>query len=916
MRSKLILGRVCTFVIVNLMVGVVWADPRPPLPPIPALFNAQFDRPNDTEGAFAAEGVQWVESWSGSALQLDSGFIGWAGTSRMFLRQRIVSPTQGTVRFWFRPPAATPLAESTLLECATWAGGRAYPWFSIKTSTAGIGVVAGGQIIMGAPTDWDPSAWHFIVFTYSATNGSALYLDGEPVAQGPSLAPPSIPTGANFGICFGSADGSSPAQGTYDELTTENYVQSADQVAHHYSWTAPIAALGPITPAEIAARAEMRAEALAVRQQQLRMQALRPMPMDDPQPIDCTSGPLHLTNFVQVASNVFQMTIAGGAPNTSYDVFRTISLNGPYLTNSQWGWVGRGLQCDTITDTNAIMDKGFYVAAVTNDSNGNGYSDAYEALVKTNTTVTISFPTNGATFAAPTNITVTATINNYAANSPVTIYVNQQALSTQVGYSGTVQCSVNWNADCPGNYDIFATVFDGVFTATSSVAHVTVTLPELASLKCWLKADSLSLSNRATVTNWLDSSGSGNNATTPLASAPMLLTNQVNGLPAIAFDGTNDYLTLPNCLSGATVVEAFVVLRPANATLSGPLWMFSTLSQYTSYNTNGINDSFGRQDVLSFATSIPALSSFHVYNVSASSNLWRACVNGATFVSTDDPGFGFNTAPTLGRCMTGSTWSYGKPTIAEILIFTKALTDLERTAVGRYLTAKYALAISPASAITNLRCDAPTPSDIRLTWNAVSNATAFCISRAIGSQPPTILATVPTNTLTYTDPISSSEAIIYQVATLSYAGSGNATLSTPIVTPTSPSAGSAFWVNTAISMPMSQQGGNPLNRIEVYRDTRLISTQNAPGPMGLPNYGITLSSDTPTRWDISIKAIDTSGNYRWSPTRTVFAVESPDSAGDGVPDSQDAFPWDPLRWQAPTGNPGDTNAPIITITEP
>jgi hypothetical protein len=55
--------------------------------------------------------------------------------------------------------------ESSLLECATWAGGRAYPWFSIKTSTAGIGVVAGGQVIMGAPATLDPSAWHFIVFS-------------------------------------------------------------------------------------------------------------------------------------------------------------------------------------------------------------------------------------------------------------------------------------------------------------------------------------------------------------------------------------------------------------------------------------------------------------------------------------------------------------------------------------------------------------------------------------------------------------------------------------------------------------------------------------------------------------------------------------------------------------------------------
>jgi alpha-tubulin suppressor-like RCC1 family protein len=41
-----------------------------------------------------------------------------------------------------------------------------------------------------------------------------------------------------------------------------------------------------------------------------------------------------------------------------------------------------------------------------------------------------------------------------------------------------------------------------------------------------------------------------------------------------------------------------------------------------------------------------------------------------------------------------------------------------------------------------------------------------------------------------------------------------------------------------------------------------------------------------------------------------------DTDGDGVADATDAFPLDPTRWQAPTGTPGDTTPPIITLLEP
>jgi hypothetical protein len=41
-----------------------------------------------------------------------------------------------------------------------------------------------------------------------------------------------------------------------------------------------------------------------------------------------------------------------------------------------------------------------------------------------------------------------------------------------------------------------------------------------------------------------------------------------------------------------------------------------------------------------------------------------------------------------------------------------------------------------------------------------------------------------------------------------------------------------------------------------------------------------------------------------------------DTDGDSHNDSADAFPLDPTRWNAPSGSPGDTTSPVITLTKP
>jgi hypothetical protein len=72
----------------------------------------------------------------------------------------------------------------------------------------------------------------------------------------------------------------------------------------------------------------------------------------------------------------------------------------------------------------------------------------------------------------------------------------------------------------------------------------------------------------ANVTQWTDMSGNGVNGIQAVSgSRPTPVTNTINGLPAIQFNGSNQNLNLPSGLSDFTSgASAFVVLKPAAVT--------------------------------------------------------------------------------------------------------------------------------------------------------------------------------------------------------------------------------------------------------------------------------------------------------------------------------------------------------------
>lgn len=90
---------------------------------------------------------------------------------------------------------------------------------------------------------------------------------------------------------------------------------------------------------------------------------------------------------------------------------------------------------------------------------------------------------------------------------------------------------------------------------------------DVAGLKFWLKADSLSLNDGDAVASWTDSSGSGNTATQgTAASKPTYKASIINSLPVVRFDGSNDFLTVTrNSGLEPVAVTLFALVRASSS---------------------------------------------------------------------------------------------------------------------------------------------------------------------------------------------------------------------------------------------------------------------------------------------------------------------------------------------------------------
>jgi hypothetical protein len=879
------------------------------------LFQERFDTTNQFFNTpTVATATKQVDSWSGYAENISSGAaVVWTSTKQ----PNPYVTAQGTIRFWVAPnwssgqrTAKTP---GTLAEICSWIGNATYPQLSIQVTPDGsaVGVSENGQVVLGARINWTNSIWHQVAVTYGA-DASILYLDGQAVSKGAGFE--ITTTKGSTGICLGSDEtGKNQADAAYDEFTTLYYPATPADITRLYLFAASTAALGPVTAAEIAAKQALRAQNLAARKTTSLMSAqlgAQPMGLSYS---DLTTGTFRLiqtafyfTNSTSI-SNISQVTIAGSQTNLSYDVFRTRALLSS-ITNCQWVWVGRGQPGQTLNFTNEPMDMAFYIGATTNDTDGDGITDAYETLV-THTSptqppgVAITTPTNSTSIVAPASLSISITASNYITPFNITVFVNGQSLGSQQSYYATVGYSLTELG--VGNYAISASLIDAAGQhATSSIVNVAITLPELSSLKCWLKGDSIISTNGYGVFTWLDSSGNSNNGVAFAGTAPIYKTNQVNALPALAFGGSN-FMQLPSILTSQG--EAFVVIKPLTGTNS-PLWNQAA----SDYNTNVVIDAFGSSTAYAVGLA-PELNGYHIYDVSANTGSWIARLNGRVVFSSPTNTVNFGTNFNLGMCVQGSITNYGTMSVAEILLFTNTLAEIERIAVGRYLNNKYFLITN--SPVVAINCQGVDPQHTLVTWTA-TNATELNLSRITPDGTTTLLDTNSQATA-FNDLFTSFDVVTYSITARNYVSTTTATVQTPLMLFTSPVNGATYYTGQGMTVSLTPYSAGIPGFGSSFTPAQV--TMYANGAAYFTNmtapWGFSTTNWIPMHWNLSALTYDSSSNSRFTAVFGVNTIEPIDSDGDGVPDYLDPFPYDPTRWTNSTQT-NSTSAPGIIITEP
>ncbi len=219
----------------------------------------------------------------------------------------------------------------------------------------------------------------------------------------------------------------------------------------------------------------------------------------------------------------------------------------------------------------------------------------------------------------------------------------------------------------------------------SDVTTVTLTSSDdfspasLAGLQLWLRADAGITPNGGFVDLWQDQSGNGNDAAQATGyQSPALVTDAPSGMPALRFDGANDFLSLRTRIANAQT--AFLVLRNSDAsgyrTPLGDPNAFPYLSGY------------GRQ--IWYPGNLASVLTGQTW-------LNGAPVDGTQAVYPDVTQplavlTSIATAPAVPASQLGS--GYGgylwQGDIAEVVLFDHALTGPERHQVEEYLMRKYA----------------------------------------------------------------------------------------------------------------------------------------------------------------------------------------------------------------------------------
>lgn len=251
----------------------------------------------------------------------------------------------------------------------------------------------------------------------------------------------------------------------------------------------------------------------------------------------------------------------------------------------------------------------------------------------------------------------------------------------------------------PTNTPLPTATKTAVPTATSTPTTVP---PPATGLQTWYKADQGVTSSGGFVSSWADASGHNNSATqSTSANQPSLVASSLNGLPVIHFNGSSTQLALTRPISA----DFTIVVEFRSSQISGSSTQWYNGAGLVDGEVAGVANDFGlslNQGHIFGGTGNPdntasSASASYADNVAHTAVFKRVAATGALSLYVDGQLAGTATGGTqqltspprlvLGSLQTNINYYSGD--IAEVLIYSQALSDADRQTVENYLRNKW-----------------------------------------------------------------------------------------------------------------------------------------------------------------------------------------------------------------------------------
>lgn len=228
----------------------------------------------------------------------------------------------------------------------------------------------------------------------------------------------------------------------------------------------------------------------------------------------------------------------------------------------------------------------------------------------------------------------------------------------------------------------------------------------LAALKLWLKADSFTdLSDGATLTTWFDNTDNGYTCTQ--SGSPQYVENFSNDFPAVEFDGSNYFEYNASSLDflNSTGISIFAVV---NATTSGVTntiiardasgnhsWACQLDPSYKLLFSvaNSSSQACTRLGASSISSNYTIVSFQYDGLVDESLQVYAGETDDSDSLGYTIPYYIDGSGPAL-RIGNDGNGNNFVGQIAELIVFNRALGDVERVLINNYLSAKYDIALS------------------------------------------------------------------------------------------------------------------------------------------------------------------------------------------------------------------------------